>query len=151
RKDPTRCAAPPVRRLTSATPQQAGSPDMSAGSLLPSRIFEIGCGYRAAKVLLSAIELGIFTALSEQPLDAASLTRRLGLHGRGAEDFFDALAALGFLERGSDGIYANTPEADLYLDRSKPTYVGALFEQYNASEYDLWRSLTQALRSGAPQ
>ena len=124
---------------------------MPAGSSFPSRIFEVGCGYRAAKTLLSAIELGVFTVLAEQPLDAAALTQRLGLHGRAAADFFDALTALGFLERSPDGRYANAPEADRYLDRNKPTYIGALFEQYNGSEYGLWGSLTQALRSGAPQ
>src|SRR5207249_2176022 len=75
----------------------------------------------------------------------------LGLDGRGAADFFDALIALGFLERSHDGLFANTPEADLYLDRRKPTYIGALFEQYSASEYGLWNSLARALRSGAPQ
>jgi hypothetical protein len=124
---------------------------MPAETPSPSRIFEIGCGYRAAKTLLSAIELGVFTVLAEQPLDAAALAHRLGLHGRAAADFFDALTALGFLERSLDGRYANAPEADRYLDRGKPTYIGALFEQYNGSEYGLWGSLTQALRSGTPQ
>ena len=124
---------------------------MSAEPLFPRRIFEIGCGYRTAKVLLSAIELDLFTAFSDQPLDAAALTQRLGLNGRGVADFCDALTALGFLVRGSDGRYANAPEADRYLDRRKPTYIGALFEQYGATEYALWNALARALRSGAPQ
>ena len=32
------------------------------------------------------------------PLDAEELRERLGLHPRGARDFFDALVALGMLE-----------------------------------------------------
>jgi hypothetical protein len=128
-----------------------GSPAMPAALPSPDRIFGIGCGFRASKVLLSAIELDIFTILSEQSLDAAALMRRTGLQERGARDFFDALVALGMLERGDDGLYANAPEAGFYLDRRKPSYIGALFEQYNAIGFGLWNSLTQALRTGSPQ
>ncbi|HEX5279321.1 MAG TPA: methyltransferase [Micropepsaceae bacterium] len=117
----------------------------------PERILTIGCGYRASKVLLSAIELDIFTVLSDRPLDTAALARRIGIQDRGARNFFDALVALGLLARDADGRYAPTPETGCYLDRQKPTYIGSMFEQYNASEYGLWGSLTQALRTGSPQ
>jgi hypothetical protein len=120
---------------------------------LPSsnRIFDIGSGYRASKVLLSAIELDVFTILSERPLDAGALMRSTGLHERGAKDFFDALVALGMLERSADGLYSSAPEAACYLDRRRPTYIGALFEQYNSIGFGLWNSLTPALRTGTPQ
>jgi hypothetical protein len=58
---------------------------------------------------------------------------------------------LGMLIRADDGRYAATLETGFYLDRRKPTYIGSMFEQYNASEYGLWASLTQALRTGSPQ
>ena len=124
---------------------------MPAGFPSPDRILDIGCGYRASKVLLSAIELDVFTILSERPLDAAALAQRTGLNARGAGDFFDALVALGMLTCGEDGRYANVPASGFYLDRRKPTYIGAMFEQYNAAEYGLWGSLTQALQTGLPQ
>ena len=124
---------------------------MSAGKPSPDRIFDIGCGYRASKVLLSAIELDLFTILSDQPLDAVALAQRTGLHPRGAGDFFDTLVALGLLTRDDEGRYSNTTETGFYLDRRKPTHIGSMFEQYNASEYGLWSSLTQALRTGLPQ
>jgi hypothetical protein len=124
---------------------------MCAASLSPQRIFDVGCGFRASKALLSAIELDVFTVLSAQSLDAAALMRKTGIHERGAKDFFDSLVALGILERSEGGLYSNTPEAGLYLDRHKPTYIGSLFEQYNTIGYGLWNSLTQALRTGLPQ
>jgi precorrin-6B methylase 2 len=117
----------------------------------PKSILDIGCGYRASKVLLSAIELDIFTIVSERPLDAAALARRIAIHDRGARDFFDALVALGFLLRDDEGRYAATAETGFYLDRRKPDYIGAMFEQYSASEYGLWNSLAQALQTGSPQ
>jgi hypothetical protein len=124
---------------------------MSAAPPSPQRIFDVGCGFRASKALLSAIELNVFTVLSEQSLDAAALMRQTGIHERGAKDFFDSLVALGILERSDAGLYSNTTEAGFYLDRHKPTYIGSLFEQYNAIGYGLWNSLTQALQTGLPQ
>src|SRR6266513_5297245 len=97
-------------------------------AVTPDRLLSIGSGYRRAKALLSAIELGLFTVLAEQPHTAEDLRRRLGLHTRAARDFFDALVALGLLDRSTDGRYANTAEADLYLNRRKPTYLGGMFD-----------------------
>src|SRR5947209_4276423 len=93
----------------------------------PDHIMQIGSGFWASKTLLSAVELGVFTALATQPATAAELRDSLGLHDRGAADFLDALVALGFLER-SDGRYRNSPDAELFLDRAKPSYIGGILE-----------------------
>jgi len=79
------------------------------------------------------------------------LRRALGLHERSARDFFDALVALGMLQRLADGRYANTPETELYLDRNKPTYCGGMLEMMNARLYRFWGHLTEALQTGLPQ
>ena len=119
--------------------------------ITPDRILEVSYAFWKTKVLLSAVELGVFTLLAEGPADLPTLAASLGLHGRGARDFLDALVALDFLHREADGRYANGPDADLYLDRRKPTYIGALLEHLNARHYQNWGHLTQALRTGAPQ
>jgi hypothetical protein len=116
----------------------------------PDRILQIGLGFWGPKALLSAVELGVFTELARGPTDLAALTRRLDLHPRAARDFLDALVALGVLGRDGDR-YANTPEADAFLDRAKPTYVGGLLEMANARLYGFWGGLTEALRTGLPQ
>src|SRR5262245_23304276 len=86
-------------------------------------IMQLGFAYWGSKTLLSAVELGLFTALATGPHDTEALTQRLGLHPRGARDFFDALVTLGMVQR--DGThYRNTPATDLYLDRAKPSYIG---------------------------
>jgi hypothetical protein len=114
------------------------------------RLFEIGSAYRQAKVLLSAVELGVFSVLANGPLDATGLADRIHIHERGARDFFDALVAIGLLTRDDKGQYSNTAESNHYLDPAKPTYLGASFDQYNRREYALWGSLTQALQTGNP-
>jgi hypothetical protein len=100
--------------------------------------------------LLSAIELGVFTELARLPLDGQELATRLKLHPRSAKDFLDALVAMKMLERHG-GVYSNSLEADAFLDRNKPEYVGGLLEMANARLYGFWGSLTEALHTGIPQ
>jgi precorrin-6B methylase 2 len=113
-------------------------------------IMQFGLGFWASKVLLSAVELDLFTELAAAPLDGETLRQRLGLHSRGARDFFDALVALGLLGRQGD-IYFNTPAADLHLDRNKPCHVGGWLQLANTQHYPAWGSLIEALRTGKPQ
>jgi O-methyltransferase domain/Dimerisation domain len=117
----------------------------------PDAIMQLGSAFWGSKTLLSAVELGLFSELSAAgSLDGDELRKRLGLNPRSARDFFDALVALGMLER-VDGRYANTPATELFLDRAKPSYVGGLLEMLNARLFGFWNSLTEALQSGQPQ
>jgi cyclopropane fatty-acyl-phospholipid synthase-like methyltransferase len=117
----------------------------------PEGILQLGLGFWGSKALLSAVELGLFTKLADQgPLDGEALREELGLHERSATDFFDALVALGMLER-QDGRYANTPSTDVFLDRSKPSYIGGILEMANARLYQFWGSLTEGLQTGQLQ
>jgi hypothetical protein len=117
----------------------------------PDAIMQLGTGFWASKTLLSAVELGLFTELAKSgPLDEAALRERLGLHPRSSRDFFDALVALGMLER-DNGTYSNTQSTEIFLDRAKPSYVGGLLEMLNARLYGFWNSLTVGLRTGEPQ
>ncbi len=116
----------------------------------PERILQIGTGFWASKVLLSAVELELFTVLAERPESLAGISTRVGLHPRSARDFLDALVAINCLER-RDGQYANTPSTDLFLDKKKPEYIGGILEMANARLYGFWANLTTALRTGEPQ
>jgi hypothetical protein len=115
------------------------------------RIMQLAMGFWASKVLLSAVECGVFGALAGGPLTAEALRLRLGLHERAARDFFDALVAEGLLERDQTGRYSNGSEAARFLDPAQPDYIGGLIEMLNARLYGFWGSLTEALRTGEPQ
>jgi hypothetical protein len=116
----------------------------------PAAIMQIGTGFMGSKTLLSAVELGVFSTLANGAADLPTLQQKLGLHQRSARDFLDALVALNLLER-TNGVYSNTVETDLFLDKAKPSYVGGLLEMANARLYRFWGSLTDALRSGEHQ
>lgn len=121
---------------------------MSAAT--PEHIMQIGMGFWASKTLLSAVELGVFSTLANAPADLPTLQRKLGLHQRSARDFLDALVALKLLER-ENGIYSDTLDTNLFLDRAKPSYIGGVLEMANARLYGFWGSLTEALRTGELQ
>jgi hypothetical protein len=116
----------------------------------PEPIMQVGMAFWASKTLLSAVEMELFTHLADHPQDLQTLRARLGLHPRSARDFLDALVALGFLER-TDGVYRNTPCADAFLDKRKPSYIGGILEMANARLYRFWGNLTEALRTGEQQ
>ena len=117
----------------------------------PDAIMELGMAFWGSKTLLSAVELGVFSELAgPDGLEGEVLRERLGLHPRSATDFFDALVALGMLER-HNGRYANTPATEVFLDRAKPSYIGGILEMANARLFGFWGSLTEGLRTGAPQ
>ena len=135
-----------MSQSTTGTSSVAVNPDTTY-----DRIIETAIGFWSSKVLLSAVELRVFEALAEGPLDAATLRRRLALHERAARDFFDALVAQGLLQRDSAGRYSNGPEAAHFLDPAQADYVGGIIEMFNARLFGFWGSLTEALRTGEPQ
>jgi SAM-dependent methyltransferase len=135
----------------SATTVPEPAANSAAGAMArPDAILQVGLGFWASKALLSAVEMEVFTELARHPEDLATLTGRLGLHPRSARDFLDALVALGFLRRENE-VYSNTPAADLYLDKHKPSYIGGILEMANRRLYEHWSKLTTALRTGQPQ
>src|SRR5262245_25464115 len=69
----------------------------------PSSILQTAFGFWSSKVLLTAVELDLFTLLGKAPMTGGELGKKLGLHARGVWDFLDTLVAMGFLDRQGDG------------------------------------------------
>jgi hypothetical protein len=115
---------------------------------------EVGMAFWPSKVLLSAIELQLFTELGSTSKTGAELQAALGLHSRANPDFFDTLVALRFLDRDGDGPdarYRNTVETGLFLDQNSPQFMGGFLAMANARLYRFWGDLTEGLRTGSPQ
>src|SRR5258708_20803151 len=125
------------------------SKEMTNEQTTPDAIIQLGLAFWGSKALLSAVELDLLATLAKGPLTGERLTAKLGLQPRGATDWLDALVSLGMLERTVDE-YANTAATDLFLDRSKPSYLGGMLEMANDVLYPSWGSLTEALRTGRP-
>jgi hypothetical protein len=125
-----------------------------AAPITPARIMEVGMAFWPSKVLLAAIELGVFTTLGGNAMSGGQLQDALHLHPRSNPDFFDTLVALGFLGRDGDGPnarYRNTAETAAFLDRNSPQFMGGFLEMANARLYPFWGDLGEALKTGRPQ
>jgi hypothetical protein len=123
-------------------------------TLNPSSILQTAFGFWNSKVLLTAVEFGLFTKLGNHRLTGAALGSELQLHPRAIADFFDALVAMKFLGRDGDGPhskYYNTPEGSLFLDQNSPRYIGGILVMLNARLFKFWNDLPEALRTGKPQ
>ena len=120
----------------------------------PSAILQTAFSFWSSKVLLTAVEFGLFTLLAGRRLTGAELGAELKLHARAIPDFFDALVAMKFLDREGDGPqanYFNTPDGALFLDQKSPHYVGGILVMLNARLFKYWNDLPEALRTGQPQ
>ena len=113
-------------------------------ALDPSPILQTAFGFWHSKVLLTAVEMGLFTKLANHRLTGAELGAELKLHPRAIADFFDALVAMKFLGREGDGPqarYFNTPEGSLFLDEASPRYIGGWLAMCNARLFKFWNDL----------
>ena len=101
----------------------------SRESVSPEDIIRLGGAFLPSNILLSAVELGVFTTLAENgPMTHLQIREALQLHPRATPDLTDALLSINMLRRegdGDDARYTNTPETALFLDENRQaTYVG---------------------------
>jgi hypothetical protein len=130
------------------------NPGMPLSEPNPSAILQTAFSFWSSKVLLTAVEFGVFSKLANRRLTGPELGAELKLHPRGIADFFDALVAMKFLDREGDGKqakYFNTPEGALFLDENSPRYIGGILVMLNARLFKFWNDLPEALQTGKPQ
>jgi precorrin-6B methylase 2 len=138
--------------VTESTSKNVQTPDTQN----PSKIMQVGMGFWASKVLLTAVKFKLFTLLSPQQLSAKEIKQHLNLHctERHVYDWLDALVSLGLLTRKGvleEALYSNADDTDFFLDKNKKTYMGGILEMSNSRLYKFWSDLDEALLTGKPQ
>ncbi len=89
----------------------------------PELIFDTLNAYQRTTALTAAIDLNLFTAVSEGNDTAASISARISTNERATRILCDYLSMIGFLKK-EDGLYKLTPDSALFLDRRSPFYLG---------------------------
>lgn len=79
--------------------------------------------YQQTEALRAAIDLDLFTALVETPATAAELASRIRASERGTRILCDFLTIAGLLAK-EDSKYVLTPDAQVFLNRKSPAYMG---------------------------
>jgi predicted O-methyltransferase YrrM len=108
-------------------------------------IQDLAGAYRRSRVLLSAVELGLFTALGDHAARSSEIAQRLGADARGTDRLMNALCSLGLL-RKKDGLFENTPAGLRFLVEESDEHLAGL--AHTARSYHSWGELNQAVRAG---
>jgi SAM-dependent methyltransferase len=104
--------------------------------------------FRESRILLTAIELDLFTAVGEGA-SAAEVARNAATEPRATEMLLNALAALGALAK-SAGIFRNTAETAQHLAAASPECERDAL-MHTVHMWDRWSTLTECVRTGAAQ
>ncbi len=115
------------------------------GILTPEDIRDRISGYRISRILLSALELDIFTAIGSEGKTTAQIAGLCGTASRSTEMLLHALCALNFLDKKGN-VFHNTEVSQRYLDRRSQDYLPGL--RHHTSLWRSWSSLTEAVRKG---
>ena len=114
--------------------------------LTTQRINEMAFAFRHTGTMVGAVELGLFTHISEGAGEPAEVAEKIGIPMENAERLMIACATLDLLEkRGSR--YINAPDVDRYLVKGRPTYFGDYLVYQTKNDYDGWKNVAGHLRS----
>lgn len=113
--------------------------------LNPSVIQEIANKFRESRVLLTAIELGVFTILDKKRLTSKEIAEQINTNERATDRLLNVLASMGFLHK-KNGKFMNCTEASDYLVKGKDDYLGNL--EHTISLWDRWGTLTEVVKTG---
>jgi len=102
-------------------------------------------GFQESRVLLTAVELDLFTAVGAgaTPAQASS---KLGTDLRATQTLLNALVAVGALAKEGE-IFRNTPETARYLVAGSPDYARPAL-MHTVHMFDTWATLTDCVRAG---
>lgn len=114
--------------------------------LSPDQLESMIRGWQTNRILLTAIELDIFTQL-EMPVTSSEVATRLDTAPRHTDRLLNALAALGVIHKENDR-FTNGETASRHLVPGKPDYWMSLHHLNNM--WTSWTRLTDVVRYGQP-
>lgn len=126
--------------MSNANPTSQTDPDARI-------VLDLLDGFRASKTAFTAVSLGIFDVLHEQPLTLVQLTRKLNADESALERLLGACVALRLLNL-SDGTYRNEPSAERYLRVQSPETLSGYVLYSNRVLYPMWGQLGEAVKEG---
>jgi SAM-dependent methyltransferase len=110
-----------------------------------AEIFQLGY-YWETKILLTAVKLDVFSALSEKPLTAHEIADRIDADVPTLTLLLNALVALRLLSK-EGARYSNSSAAANHLVRQAAQYVGHMLVLHDA-EWEHWGKLEETIRTG---
>ncbi len=111
----------------------------------PAAILDTIYAFRPARVLLTAFEMDVFSAIAGGAGTSVEIAELIHANVRATDRLLNALCAMGFLrKRGTS--FRNTPLTARSLVRGKPGYLAGI--GHSLGLWDTWSTLTEAVRAG---
>jgi 2-polyprenyl-3-methyl-5-hydroxy-6-metoxy-1,4-benzoquinol methylase len=111
----------------------------------PADLTKLVNAFRPSRIILTAFELGVFTALSGKRGPSSVAAKILRVDPRGLDRLMNALCVLGLLEKRG-GVFSNSPFAARCLVKGNPEFMGGL--AHSANLWNSWSTLTRAVARG---
>ena len=108
----------------------------------------INSSYAEARILQTAVTLGLFDQLDAAGRPAAAISVAAGTNARATELLLNALVAMRLIRKDGE-LYKESEVSRTYLTSTPPTsYAG--FVRFDASLWALWGNLAATVRTGKP-
>ncbi len=124
---------------------QASLRARDAAGVLPDDLNQVLRSFQESRVILTAVELDVFTAV-QSGAGAADVAGRLGTDPRATEMLLNALAAMKLLEKRG-GVFHNTPVSARYLAQGGKDDARAS-AMHTVHLWPRWSTLTECVRAG---
>ena len=109
------------------------------------RLQNLAMGFWQSASLMSAIELGLFTAVSKGAGTAAEIGAETGITERNADRLATVCRAMDLLETDDGGRYRNAPDVERFLVEGEPGYAGP-WMLFTKPRWEKFGNLTDFLR-----
>lgn len=113
-----------------------------------SQLMSLASGHVEARIVQTALRLGIFDAIDPITQTAEAVAEKLHLDRRATELLLNALGALDILQKRAES-FSLEPAARKYLTRSSPQFLGGMI-LFEDSLWQCWEKLPETIRTGAP-
>lgn len=118
------------------------------GQPTPALLFDTINAHQRTEAIKSAIELNLFTAISEGKTNAREIAQACQASERGIRILCDYLVIIGFLTKESEK-YGLTPDTATFLDKRSPAYMGSVIDfMLSPMLTDNFKRLTEAVKKG---
>jgi len=120
--------------------------DKSTGQKLTTqRLNEMAYAFRHSATLVAAVDIGLFTAVSEGAHEPVWVAEKLDIPVENTERLMIACAALDLLEKEGNR-YDNATDVEKYLVKTSPTYFGDYLVYQTRNNWDSWKNITNLIK-----
>jgi SAM-dependent methyltransferase len=119
-----------------------------AREFTPESIFGIARSFMECRLLLTGVELNLFSLVASTPLSAEEITEKVKGDLRATAILLDALSALGFLDKENNRYRTPSSLIPILSDSSPTSALPGL--QHSAHLWQTWSKLTDVVHQGGP-